>query len=170
MSKEIVPVVIDDKIFVIRSKKVMLDSDLAELYQVPVKRLNEQVKRNLARFPSDFMFQLNDEEADCLRSQFATSNKKRGGRRYLPYAFTEHGVAMLSAILQSKRAIDMSIYIVWAFVKIRELLLTNEEIARKMSEVEFRQREHGDQIASLMSVVRQLIDPPKPKDKIGFSD
>src|SRR6266446_8000343 len=110
----------------------MIDVDLAELYELPTKRFNQQVRRNLNRFPEDFMFQLTKEEADSLRSQFATSKTGRGGRRYLPYAFTEQGVAMLSSVLNSERAIEVNITIMRAFVKLRHMLESNEELARKI--------------------------------------
>src|SRR6266702_7176666 len=116
---------IERRIYVIRGQKVMLDTDLAELYQVATFRLNEAVKRNADRFPEDFMFQLTKEEADALTSQFAMSKTGRGGRRTLPYAFTEHGVAMLSSVLNSDRAVRMNILIIRAFVQLRELLATH---------------------------------------------
>ena len=112
---------IENKIYIIRGNKVMLDHDLAKLYGVSTKRLNEQVRRNIKRFPGDFMFQLSQEEDDLLRSQFATSNAGRGGRRYFPFAFTEQGVAMLSSVLNSERAIAVNIQIMRAFAKIREI-------------------------------------------------
>jgi hypothetical protein len=121
------------RIYVFRAQKVMLDSDLAELYRVPTFRLNEAVKRNLKRFPEDFMFQLLKEEANSLTSQIAMS-KGRGGRRTLPYAFTEHGVTMLSSVLNSERAVQMNIPIVRAYVKLREVLATHRDLARKESD------------------------------------
>lgn len=124
--------IIDRRIYFIRNQKVMLDSDLAELYQVETKALNRAVKRNPDRFPEDFMFQITKEESKNLRFQFGTSSSEYGGRRYLPYAFTEHGVAMLSAVLNSERAVRMSILIVRAFVKLREVLAGNKELARKV--------------------------------------
>src|SRR5437867_4317305 len=118
-----VPVeIIEQKIYLIRGQKVMFDADLAALYAVETKVFNQAVRRNLDRFPDDFMFQLTKEEADSLRSQIVTSKTSRGGRRYLPYAFTEHGVSMLSAVLNSDRAVQMSILIIRAFVKLREIL------------------------------------------------
>src|ERR1700736_328073 len=113
---------VESRILILRGHKVILDSDLAELYGVPVKRLNEQVKRNVERFPADFMFQLSAREHDHLRSQFATSKQARGGRRYPPYAFTEHGAIMAATVLNSKRAVEMSVFVVRAFVRLRELL------------------------------------------------
>lgn len=118
---------IERRIYLIRGLKVMIDEDLSELYGVPTKRLNEQVRRNRKRFPEDFMFQLTREEAEALRSQIATSKTGRGGRRSLPYVFTEQGVAMLSSILNSERAIEVNIAIMRAFVKLRQMLETNEE-------------------------------------------
>src|SRR6266498_2471404 len=120
----------------------MLDRDLAELYEVSTKRLNEQVKRNLARFPADFMFQLSDEEAESLRSQNATSETGRGDRRYLPYAFTEQGVAMLSSVLNSERAIEVNIAIMRAFVQLREILSTHKDLVRKLEELEKKYDAH----------------------------
>ena len=122
---------IERRIYVIRGQKVMLDADLAELYQAPTKNLNLAVRRNTERFPEDFMFQLTAEEAESLRLQSATSKLGRGGRRYLPYAFTEHGVAMLSSVLNSQRAVQMSILIIRALVKLRELLATHKDRNRR---------------------------------------
>jgi hypothetical protein len=121
----------------------MLDSDLAELYGVTTKRLNEQVKRNRQRFPADFMFQLTSDEATNLRSRIATSKQGRGGRRYRPYAFTEHGAIMAASVLNSYRAIEVSIYVARAFVKLREMLRTHKELARKLAELEKRIGFHG---------------------------
>jgi len=123
---------IERRIYLIRSQKVMLDRDLADLYQVPTKSLNLAVRRNADRFPEDFMFQLTKEEVRSLRFQSETSNKGRGGRRYLPHAFTEHGVAMLSSVLNSKRAVQVNILIIRAFVKLREMLSTHKDLARKL--------------------------------------
>jgi hypothetical protein len=135
-SKSLVPVtLIERRIYLIRGSKVMIDTDLAHLYDVPTYRLNEAVKRNRKRFPSDFMFQLNKREAESLTSQFAISKKSRGGRRTLPYAFTEQGVAMLSSVLNSKRAIQVNIVIMRAFVKLRQILESNEELNRKFAAV-----------------------------------
>jgi hypothetical protein len=134
---------IESRILLIRGHKVMLDSDLAELYGVTTKRLNEQVKRNRQRFPADFMFQLTSDEATNLRSRIATSKQGRGGRRYRPYAFTEHGAIMAASVLNSYRAIEVSIYVVRAFVKLREMLRTHKELARKLAELEKRIGFHG---------------------------
>src|SRR5262249_8137581 len=126
---------VERKILLIRGEKVLLDADLAQLYGVSTKRLNEAVKRNRDRFPSDFMFQLTVEEAEALRSQFATS-KSRGGRRYLAHAFTEQGVAMLSSVLRSKRAVQVNIQIMRTFVRLREMLASNAALAKKLDELE----------------------------------
>lgn len=159
--------VIEGKIYMIRGHKVMLDSDLAELYAVPTKRLNEQVRRNITRFPSDFMFQLSEDEAASLRSQIATLKKGRGEhRKYLPYAFTEQGVAMLSSVLNSERAIHVNIAIMRAFVKLREMLATHKDLARKLAEME---KKYDVQFRVVFDAIRQLMTPPEPKKKkIGF--
>ncbi len=160
---------IERRIYLIRGMKVIIDSDLAELYQVLTKNLNLAVRRNLDRFPEDFMFRLTKDEAVCLRLQSATSNTSRGGRRYLPYAFTEHGVAMLSAVLKSERAVQMSIFIIRAFVKIREVLATHHDLAKKIDELEREQKDQGRQLAAVYSVVKRLIDTPSTrKNPIGF--
>jgi hypothetical protein len=169
--QQLVPIEsIERRIFLIRGQKVMFDADLAQLYQVTTKRLNEAVKRNADRFPQDFMLQLTKEEAASLRSQFATSNTSRGGRRYLPFAFTEHGVAMLSSVLKSQRAVQMNILIIRAFVMLREMLATHKALACKIEELERQQKEHGQQLAAVYSAVKQLIAAPrKPKRFIGFT-
>jgi len=163
-----VPVeMIERRILLIRGQKVMLDFDLAELYQVSTKVFNQAVKRNLGRFPKDFMFQITKMEFENLRSQFVTSSW--GGRRYLPYAFTEHGVAMLSSVLNSERAVQMNILIIRAFVKLREVLAAHKDLARKMEELEHQQKEHGRQLAAVYSIVKKLIDKPtKTQNPIGF--
>jgi hypothetical protein len=161
----LIPVeVIENKIYLVRGHKVMLDSDLAELYGVPTKRLNEQVRRNEKRFPDDFMFQLSDEETESLRSQNATS--KRGGRRYLPYAFTEQGVAMLSTALNSDRAIEVNIQIMRTFVKLREMIASHKDLAQRLDELE---KKYDKQFSIVFEAIRQLMAPPEPKrKKIGF--
>lgn len=170
---------IGQRIYLLRGQKVMLDSDLAELYRVPTFRLNEAVKRNQERFPEDFMFQLLKEEAASLTSQIAMSNKGRGGRRTLPYAFTEHGVAMLSSVLNSERAVQMNILIVRAFVKLREVLATHRDLARKMERLEYTQKDHAAVLSILVKdiqdlekkVVRgfkKLRAPSRRKPRIGF--
>jgi len=149
----------------IRGQKVMLDNDLAALYQVSTKRLNEQVKRNLKRFPDDFMIRLTEEENNSLRSHFATL--KRGQhKKYLPYAFTEQGVAMLSSILNSERAIQVNIAIMRAFIKLREIMATHKDLARKIDEME---RKYDHQFKVVFDAIRQFLIPPeKPKKRIGF--
>jgi len=170
MPNSIVPAeLIERKIYLIRNKKVMLDSDLAELYGVSTKRFNEQVKRNIERFPLDFMFQLTQEEYESLRSQFATSKVSRGGRRYTPYAFTEHGAIMAATILNSPKAIEMSIFVVRAFVKLREILSTNKELIHKLNELDKKYEKHDKDIKIIIETIRQLMTPPeKPARKIGF--
>ena len=129
---------IEARILILRRQKVILDEDLADLCEVPVKRLNQQVRRNTGRFPADFIFQLSPDEYETLRSQNATSKPGSGGRRYLPYAFTEHGTIMAATVLNSQRAIEMSVFVVRAFVRLRELLATNCELAeRSPSWIEF---------------------------------
>ncbi len=159
---------IDRRIYIVRGKKVMLDSDLAELYQVPTKRLNEAVGRNLDRFPEDFMFRLTAQETESLRSQFATSNVGRGGRRYLPYAFTELGVAMLSSVLNSSRAVQMNILIMRAFVRLREALATNEALARRIDEMVATQQEHAVALVGVIKEIKRLKAPRQRKPRIGF--
>lgn len=172
---------IERRIYVIRGQKVMLDSDLAELYQVLTKNLNLAVRRNAGRFPADFKFQLTKEEAESLRLQIATSNDGRGGRRYLPYAFTEHGVVMLSAVLNSERAVHMSILIVRAFVKLREALATNRRLAHRIGQMESAQKQHADTLEQqaralqqhtsiLVSVVQDItkLKSPPITHAIGF--
>ena len=160
---------VDSRILFLRGHKAILDSDLAELYGVTAKRLNEQIKRNAARFPSDFLFQLTRGERDSLRSQIATSNNGRGGRRYLPYAFTEHGAIMAATVLNSKRAIQMSIFVVRAFVRMREALAANQQIAAKLTELEHRLENHDGTIQELVAAIRELMLPPPPsRRRIGF--
>lgn len=161
------PGFIERRIYLIRKQKVMLDSDLAELYGVTTKRLNEQVRRNLKRFPEDFMLQLNADEASLLRSQFATSNVGRGGRRYLPYAFTEQGVAMLSTVLNSERAIQVNIAIMRTFVQLREMLATHKDLAQKLEALE---KKYDRQFKVVFDAIRQLMGPEEPpkQQRIGF--
>ncbi len=162
---------VESKIYVIRGQKVMLDFDLAELFGVKTHVLNQAVKRNLVRFPADFMFQITDEEAKNLISQFVISNLKsqfaissRGGRRTLPYAFTEQGVAMLSSVLHSERAIQVNILIMRAFVKIKQALATHVEVSRKLKELEGRVDKNDKQIAEILDALREMVRP----EKIGF--
>lgn len=153
-------------IYVIRGHKVILDSDLADLYGVTTKRLNEQVRRNIDRFPSDFMFQLTNAEAERLRSQIATSKQGRGGRRYSPYVFTEQGIAMLSSVLRSKRAIEANIAIMRTFVKLREILANNELLRRKIESME---RKYDEQFQHVFSVLAEMVmRDSRPKTQIGF--
>jgi len=160
--------VIEQKIYLIRGRKVMLDGDLALLYRVSTKRLNEQVRRNLKRFPKDFMFKLNWEEAKISRSQFATL-KHGQNIKYLPYVFTEQGVAMLSSVLNSERAIQVNIAIMRAFVKLRQILSANKELASRLKELEQRIEKHDTEIHAIFEAIRQLMAPPvKPKRSIGF--
>ncbi|MBI5406344.1 MAG: ORF6N domain-containing protein [Nitrospirae bacterium] len=166
----VVPVeLVERKIYLIRGHKVMLDSDLAELYEVRTKALIQAVKRNIGRFPLDFMFQLNNQEVITLRSQFVTSKSGKGGRRYIPYVFTEQGVAMLSSVLNSERAILVNIAIVRAFVKLREMLSTHKELAHKLKQLENKIEKHDEEIKVIFDAIRQLMIPPEPtKKKIGF--
>jgi hypothetical protein len=169
MSKDIVPIDrIAQSIYLLRKQKVILDFDLALLYGVATKALNQAVKRNAARFPEDFMFQLSAEETHSLRSQFVTL--KRGEHlKYRPYAFTEQGVAMLSSVLNSQRAVQVNIAIMRAFVKLRETLETNRELARKFAELEKRVGKHDEKIGAILEAIRQLMAPPeKPRREIGF--
>ena len=160
---------VESRILILRHQKVILDVDLAELYAVPVKRLNEQVKRNRERFPGDFMFQLTAKEHRILRSQFATSNGVRGGRRYRPYAFTEHGATMAATILNSKRAIRMSVFVVRAFVRLREMMASNRAIALKIAELERRLETHDDAIQDLLQAIKELMFPKHVRRRrIGF--
>jgi len=157
---------IERSILLIRGHKVMLDSDLAELYGVTTKRLNEQVRRNLSRFPEDFMFQLTESETHLLRSQFATSKEGRGGRRYLPYAFTEQGVAMLSSVLNSERAIKVNIEIMRTFVRLRRILASHADLARKLDSLE---KKYDTQFKVVFDAIRELMKPPETKKRpIGF--
>jgi phage regulator Rha-like protein len=169
MSKTSLAVSVESRILVLREQKVILDSDLAELYGVPVKRLNEQVKRNQERFPPDFMFRLSGEESDALRSQSATSKTGRGGRRYAPYAFTEHGAIMAATVLNSERAVEMSVFVVRAFVRLREMLATNQQLASKIDELEQRLDTHDASIQELIEAIRELMAPePDTGRRIGF--
>ena len=153
----------------IRDHKVMLDSSLAELYGVQTRRLNERVKRNLSRFPGDFMFQLSQEEFDSLMSQSATSKLGRGGRRKRPFVFTEHGAIMLASVLNTERAIEASIYVVRAFVRMRELIGTQKAVAHKLTELERRIGGHDEDIKNIVTAIRQLMAPPSAKKRrIGF--
>jgi ORF6N domain len=161
---------VGSKILILRNQKVILDADLAELYGVPVKQLNQQVKRNRDRFPSDFSFALTKAEHQrFLRSQIVTSNVGRGGRRYLPQAFTEHGAIMAATVLNSKRAIEMSVFVVRAFVRMRDALALNHSIETKLSELEKRLDSHDGDIQDLVEAIRELMAPlPANNRRIGF--
>jgi DnaJ-domain-containing protein 1 len=147
----------------------MLDSDLAELYGVQTFRLNEAVKRNTKRFPSDFMFELTKQEAQTLTSQFAMSKTGRGGRRTVPHAFTEQGVAMLSSVLNSERAVLVNIAIMRAFVKLREIMATHKDLAQKIEALERKYSVHDQEIQVIFKAIKKLLEPPTaPKRRIGF--
>jgi hypothetical protein len=161
--------VVESRILILRHRRVILDVDIAHLYGVPVKRLNEQVKRNQERFPSDFMFQLTRKEHAALRSQIATSKKTRGGRRYTPYALTEHGAIMAATVLNSKRAVRMSVFVVRAFVRLREMLATNRRLAGKIAELENGLDTHDSVIQDLIEAIKELLTPEaRPRRRIGF--
>jgi hypothetical protein len=163
-------------IVVLRGRKVLLDAELAILYGVTTKRFNQQIRRNQERFPPDFMFQLTQAEHEALRLHFATSNgasSGRGGRRYLPYVFTEHGAIMAATVLNSASAIEMSVYVVRAFVKLREVLSSNHVLSRKLDELEQRLTkrldEHDEAIQAILSAIRELMNPPPTTRAIGFT-
>jgi hypothetical protein len=160
---------IERAILLIRGQRVMLDRDLAVLYRVTTGNLNKAVKRNVQRFPTDFMFQLSAEEAQGLIFQIGRS-KGRGGRRHCPYAFTEQGVAMLSSVLRSQQAIQVNVAIMRAFVRLRETLALHKELARKLADLEQHIEGHDTAIGSLFEAIRQLMAPPSapPKPEIGF--
>ena len=157
---------IEQKIFLVRKHKVMLDRDLAYLYGVETRALNQAVRRNIKRFPQDFMFQLSKDEFAVLRSKCATSSQW-GGRRYPPYAFTEHGILMLSSVLRSKRAIDVNIQIMRTFVRLRKMLGSHKQLVRRLDALE---RKYDTQFKVVFDAIRQLMAPPEPKGKrrIGF--
>ena len=165
-----------NKIYFIRGKKVMIDRDLAELYGVETKRLKEAVRRNLERFPEDFMFEMTKEEFENWRTQFATSNSAKMGLRYPPFCFTEQGVAMLSCVLNSPQAIAVSIQIIRVFTKMREMLLSNKDvllrlakIEKRMMKVEGRTTKYGDDIQMIFEALKELMNPPQlPRKRIGF--
>ena len=159
-----------DWIVLIRGQKVILDSDLAGLYGVSTKRLNEQVKRNIKRFPPDFMFALSEEETIALRSQIATSKDGRGGRRYRPYAFTEHGAIMAASVLNSDQAIQTSVFVVRAFVQIRQMLYSQKHLANRVDCLEKAVADHDEQIVLIVDAIRLLAPPEEepPKEPFGF--
>ena len=173
---------ITHRILLLRGQKVLLDTDLAALYDVPTKRFNEQVKRNVERFPSDFIFQLTEEEWAALRSQFATLKTGRGQhRKYMPYAFTEHGAIMAATILNSPRATEVSVYVVRAFVRLREVLASNKELSKRLDDLEQTTEAMGlqqdsfarntrAQLKQVFDAIRELMTPPETQKKrpIGF--
>lgn len=160
---------LEKRIFVVRGRQVMLDEDLADLYGVETKRLIQQVQRNLKRFPQDFMFQLDKTETEALRSQIVTSKEGRGGRRYAPYVFTEQGVAMLSGVLRSDRAIAVNIEIMRVFVELRRVASSYAAIEKRLEEIERELGSHDEQLNQIFMALRQLISPPdEPKRPVGF--
>lgn len=162
------PQALAGRILVVRGQRVLIDSDLAQLYEVETKRFNEQIRRNLSRFPADFMFTLTQDEFDGLRSQFATSN--RGGRRYSPMVFTEHGAIMAASVLNSPRAIEMSVYVVRAFVQLRAVLVDHKALADKLAALERRVSGHDNSLAEVINALRALMAQPRPTQRpIGFT-
>ena len=161
---------VERRILSVRGQRVILAPDLAELYGVPTYRLNEQVKRNARRFPEDFVFRLTTEEAAALRSQFAISKEGRGGARYAPNAFTEHGAIMAANVLNSRRAVQASVHVVRAFVRLRHTLAAHQELAQKFRELERKVGTHDEAIRGILAAIRQLMEPPPepPKERIGF--
>ncbi len=160
---------IEELIFTLRGEKVILDSDLAAIYGVSTTRLNQQVKRNKERFPDDFIFSLTKKEFDTLMLQFATSNPTRGGRRKLPYAFTEHGAIMAANILNSSKAVQMSVLVVRAFVQIRKNIVVYSELHKRLIEIERKVVNHDSDIQAIVEAIRQLMDTPeKSKRTYGF--
>ena len=168
---------IEQKIFMVRGQRVMLDADLAALFGVSTKRLNEQVKRNSERFPSDFMMRLTAAEAADvaaagadLRSQTATSKDGRGGRRFLPFAFTEHGAIMAANVLNSRQAVEASVHVVRAFVRLRQWMGAQRELATKLAELEQRIGPHDEAIGEFLTAIHELMDPPieRRRERIGF--
>ncbi len=161
---------VENLIVLLRGQKVIIDSDLAELYGVTTKRLNEQVKRNIQRFPDDFMFLLTKDEFANLKSQFATSSSSWGGKRKLPNAFTEHGAVMAASVLNSERAVAVSIYVVRAFIKLREMMAPYKEFAKKLKQFEKKLQTHDKHIVGLAEIIQTLMPPhdTKPKEPFGF--
>lgn len=158
---------IAQSILILRGHRVLLDNNLAALYGVETRRLNEQVRRNRSRFPADFIFELTDEEFANLKSQFATSSW--GGRRKRPLAFTEHGAIMAATVLNSPRAVEMTIYVVRAFVQLRDMLASNQQLAEKFAELERKVSSHDQAITGILRAIRELMNPPLPKKRsIGF--
>jgi phage regulator Rha-like protein len=160
---------VEAKILMLRGHRIILDQDLAQLYGVEVRHLNQQVKRNARRFPSGFVLRVSAKEAAFLRSQIVISNEGRGGRRYRPFAFTEHGAIMAATVLKSERAIHMSIFVVRAFVRMRKLLSANREIVAKLAELESCIEDHDGDIQQLINAIRRLMAPsPGNRRRIGF--
>jgi hypothetical protein len=160
---------VDSRIFVLRGQRVILDADLAELYGVEVRHLNQQVKRNAKRFPLAFRFQVSEDELKILRSQNVISREGHGGARYRPYAFTEHGAIMAATVLNSERAIEMSVFVVMAFVRMRRAIAGNRQILTKLAELEHRLEAHDSDILELMEAIRELMSPAEPtRTRIGF--
>ncbi|MFC1732770.1 ORF6N domain-containing protein [candidate division KSB1 bacterium] len=173
MRKEIIPSIPDEailsRIYFIREQKVMIDRDLATLYGVETKRLKESVKRNIERFPEDFMFEMTKEEFENWRSQFATSNSDMMGLRYAPFCFTEQGVTMLSCILNSKRAIEVNIKVIRVFTRMKEMLLAHKDILLKLEKLEKQIVQNNDDIQIIFNALKQLLNPVhKPRIQIGF--
>jgi phage regulator Rha-like protein len=170
MGKFIIQEVIENKIYLVRGHKVMIDKDLAALYGVRTKNLNKAIKRNINRFPEDFMFQLTGDEFKSLRFQSGTSKQGRGGRRYVPYVFTEHGVAMLSSVLNSERAISINIAIMRTFARLRHMLATHKDLAEKLDKLENKTNQHDKDIFVIFETIRQLMTPPPAKARVitGF--
>ena len=161
--------IIVNKIYLIRGQKVMIDRDLALLYEVETKRLKEAVRRNMNRFPTDFMFQMNKKELKNWRTHFASSKEDKQGLRYAPFCFTEQGVTMLSCILNSDRAVEVNIQIIRIFTKLKEMALTNKDILLQMQKVEKRLTSHDEDIRLIFEVLKQLVNPPQqPRQRIGF--
>jgi phage regulator Rha-like protein len=181
MTKAIVPIEhIESKILTVRGQRVILDVDLAAIYGVPTKRLNEQVKRNIEKFPPDFLFSLTNQEVMSNRSQFATGSQKHRGPRLLPYAFTEHGAIMAANVLNSQRAIQMSVFVVRAFISMRRMLVDQRDLARKLAELErkltTRLNVHETAITEVLQQIMRLLNPPDepelpptPRKRIGFT-
>jgi len=160
---------IENRIFLVRGQKVLLDDDLAALYDVEVRVLNQAVKRNKKRFPSDFVFRLTAKENRNLKSQIVTTSSSHGGRRTLPYAFTEHGAFMAASVLNSPRAVEMSVFVVRAFVRLRDTLASHKALAAKFAELEQRLETHDKTIGEIIDAIRALVTPPeRPARKIGF--
>lgn len=170
-NKSLIPLErIEGLIYLIRGKKVILDSDLAKIYGVETARLNQQMQRNIERFPEDFVFQLTKEEFEILMLHFATSKIGRGGRRKLPYVYTEHGALMAASVLNTPLAVQMSVFVVRAFVRMREILISQIELLARLEELENRMDTSDEQFAELYALVKEMIDPtiPDKKRRIGF--